>query len=80
MGDEKASVRLMAEAEFCEPPQALGPYEGIVGRGCSRFYRVEVLSDEFPNYYREASSAHLGVGECRNNLGKVFDVTSIESR
>jgi hypothetical protein len=70
----------MAEAEFGEPPQALGPYEGSVGWGSCRFYRVKVLNHEFPNYRREASSAHLGVGEGENNFGRVVDVDSIKSR
>jgi hypothetical protein len=36
-----------------------------------------VLNDEFPDYHREASSAHLGVGKGKNNFGGVVDVDSI---
>jgi hypothetical protein len=77
MGNEKAGVRLMAEAEFGKPPQALGPNEGRVGWGCCRIYRVEVSNDEFPNYHRKASSAHLGVWEGENDFGRVGDIDPI---
>jgi hypothetical protein len=36
-----------------------------------------VLNDEFPDYHREASSAHLGVGEDKDDFGRVVDVDSI---
>jgi hypothetical protein len=77
MRNEKAGVRLMAEAEFGNPSQALGPNEGSVSWGCCRVNRVKVLNDEFPDYHREASSAHLGVREGENDFGRVVDVDSI---
>jgi hypothetical protein len=67
----------MAEAKFGKPPQALGSDKGSVGWGCCRIYRMKVLNDEFPNYHREASSAHSGVREDKNNFGGVVDVDSI---
>jgi hypothetical protein len=38
-----------------------------------------VLNAEFPNYHREASRAHLGVGEGENDFGRVVDVDAIYS-
>jgi hypothetical protein len=80
MGEMKAGVRLMAEAEFGKPPQALGPYGGRVGWGGCRIYRVEVLNDVSPNFHREASSAHLGVWEGENDFGRVADFKSSKPR
>jgi hypothetical protein len=77
MGNEKAGVRLMAEAEFGKSLQALGPNEGSFDWGCCRIYRVELLNDEFPKYHSEASSAHLGVGKGENDFGRVVDVDSV---
>jgi hypothetical protein len=67
----------MAEAEFGKPPQARGPNEGSVSWGCCRVNRIKVLNDEFPDHYREASSAHLGVGEGKDDFGRVVDFDSI---
>jgi hypothetical protein len=36
-----------------------------------------VLNDEFPDYHREAFSAHLGVGEGKADSGRVVAVDSI---
>ena len=53
----------VSQSELGVPPEAFGPNEGCVGRGCRSCDPIKVLQEEFPDDCGKASGAPASAWE-----------------